>query len=194
MLSISMRFLGPPAHGRRQSRVPRRQEPTSALSSPICRAVPRRPAGPAIRWLVKIYDDYILRGESEQRMDELKNGLHMDRLSCHRFMANFFRLLLHVAAFNLLNAMRDDPQLPELLVAAQPCTWRTYADQSGGPNHADHAAGRRATGRPLALVGCLHRGAGPRFDVHSFRMTLYNSATAMGVRGRFAPTWPNRPP
>ena len=41
-------------------------------------------------------------------MDELKNGLHMDRLSCHRFMANFFRLLLHVAAFNLLNAVRDE--------------------------------------------------------------------------------------
>jgi hypothetical protein len=34
------------------------------------------------------YDDYVQRGESEHRMDELKNGLHMDRLSCHRFMAN----------------------------------------------------------------------------------------------------------
>src|SRR4029453_18856786 len=33
------------------------------------------------------YDHYVRRGESEQRMDELKNGLHMDRLSCHRFMA-----------------------------------------------------------------------------------------------------------
>jgi hypothetical protein len=71
------------------------------------------------------YDDYIQRGESEQRMDELKNGLHMDRLSCHRFMANFFRLLLHTAAMNLLNAQRDDPQLPEVLRKGQPCTWRT---------------------------------------------------------------------
>ena len=35
----------------------------------------------------KIYDDYVQRGESEHRMDELKNGLCMDRLSCHRFMA-----------------------------------------------------------------------------------------------------------
>jgi hypothetical protein len=80
------------------------------------------PSDPVAR---EVYDDYILRGESEQRMDELKNGLHMDRLSCHRFMANFFRLLLHTAAFNLLNAMRDDAALPELLVAGQPCTWRT---------------------------------------------------------------------
>lgn len=72
------------------------------------------------------YDGYVQRGESEQRMDELKNGLHMDRLSCHRFMANFFRLLLHTAAFNLLNAVRDDPALPPVLRVGQPCTWRTH--------------------------------------------------------------------
>ena len=71
------------------------------------------------------YDDYVQRGESEQRMDELKNGLRMDRLSCHRFMANFFRLLLHTAAFNLLNAVRDCPALPQVLRLGQPCTWRT---------------------------------------------------------------------
>jgi hypothetical protein len=72
------------------------------------------------------YDDYIQRGESEHRMDELKNGLHMDRLSCHRFMANFFRLLLHTTAMNLLNAARDDQSLPEILHVGQPCTWRTH--------------------------------------------------------------------
>jgi hypothetical protein len=72
------------------------------------------------------YDDYIQRGESEHRMDELKNGLHMDRLSCHRFMANFFRLLLHTTAMNLLNAARDDKSLPEVLRVGQPCTWRTH--------------------------------------------------------------------
>lgn len=71
------------------------------------------------------YDHYTQRGESEQRMDELKNGLSMDRLSCHRFMANFFRLLLHTAAMNLLNAQRDDLELPEELRRGQPCTWRT---------------------------------------------------------------------
>ena len=74
----------------------------------------------------KIYEDYIQRGESEHRMDELKNGLKMDRLSCHRFMANFFRLLLHTAAMNLLNAARDDRTLPAVLRVGQPCTWRTH--------------------------------------------------------------------
>jgi hypothetical protein len=71
------------------------------------------------------YDDYVQRGESEHRMDELKNGLHMDRLSCHRFMANFFRLILHVAAMNLLGALRQSPQLPQELQVGQPCTWQT---------------------------------------------------------------------
>jgi len=73
-----------------------------------------------------VYDHYIQRGESEHRMDELKNGLHTDRLSCHRFMANFFRLLMHTAAYNLLNAVRDDPSLPQVLRVGQPCTWRTH--------------------------------------------------------------------
>ena len=70
------------------------------------------------------YDDYVQRGESEHRMDELKNGLHMDRLSCHRFMANFFRLILHVTAMNLLNALRQSPTLPQVLQTGQPCTWQ----------------------------------------------------------------------
>jgi hypothetical protein len=71
------------------------------------------------------YDDYVQRGESEHRMDELKNGLHMDRLSCHRFMANFFRLLIHVSAMNLLGGLRQSEQLPQVLRVGQPCTWRT---------------------------------------------------------------------
>lgn len=71
------------------------------------------------------YDDYIQRGESEQRFDELKNGLEMGRLSCHRFMANFWRLLLHVAAYNLLNAFRDAEETPAELRHAQPAKWRS---------------------------------------------------------------------
>jgi hypothetical protein len=72
-----------------------------------------------------VYDDYIQRGTSEQRFDELKNGLHADRLSCHRFVANFWRLLLHTAAFNLLNWLRDDKLIPAELRTAQPATWRS---------------------------------------------------------------------
>jgi Transposase DDE domain group 1 len=53
------------------------------------------------------YDDYAQRGESENRNKEFKCGLRMDRLSDHRFVANFFRLYLHAAALNLLVRMRQ---------------------------------------------------------------------------------------
>lgn len=59
------------------------------------------------------YDAYAERGESENRNKELKCGLEADRLSDHRFLANFFRLFLHSAALNLLVRLRH-------LVAAPP--------------------------------------------------------------------------
>jgi hypothetical protein len=80
---------------------------------------------PGVKQARRVYDDYIQRGASEQRMDELKNGLSADRLSCHRFKANFLRLLLHTAAYNLLNALRDHDDVPEVLRKAQPATWRS---------------------------------------------------------------------
>lgn len=53
-----------------------------------------------------VYDSYTERGEGENRNKELKVGLLADRLSDHRFMANFFRLYLHAAALNLLVRLR----------------------------------------------------------------------------------------
>jgi Transposase DDE domain group 1 len=58
------------------------------------------------------YDDYVGRGESENRNKEFKCGLCMDRLSDHRFLANFFRLYLHAAALNLLVRMRQTIVVP----------------------------------------------------------------------------------
>jgi hypothetical protein len=49
------------------------------------------------------YDD---RGTAETYIDDFKNGLAADRLSCHRFVANAFRLLLTAVAYNLLRAFR----------------------------------------------------------------------------------------
>src|SRR5262249_47147221 len=37
---------------------------------------------------------------------DFKNALAADRLSCHRFWANQFRLLLHAAAYWLLDTLR----------------------------------------------------------------------------------------
>jgi len=41
-----------------------------------------------------VYDDlYVLRGDVENRLKELKLELKADRLSCHRFLDNQFRCL-----------------------------------------------------------------------------------------------------
>jgi hypothetical protein len=62
------------------------------------------------------YDEYIQRGESENRNKELKRGLAGDRLSDHRFVANSFRLYLHSAALNLLVRLRQVVAVPPPVV------------------------------------------------------------------------------
>jgi hypothetical protein len=53
-----------------------------------------------------LYDWYADRGEAENWIKDFKNALAADRLSCHRFWANAFRLLLHAAAYWLLDTLR----------------------------------------------------------------------------------------
>jgi len=53
-----------------------------------------------------LYRFYCQRGDPENRIKELKLDLKADRLSCHRFWANQFRLLLHAAAYVLMQTMR----------------------------------------------------------------------------------------
>jgi hypothetical protein len=54
----------------------------------------------------ELYEFYARRGESENWIKDLKLALKADRLSCHRFMANQFRLLLHAAAYWLMDTLR----------------------------------------------------------------------------------------
>ena len=68
-----------------------------------------------------LYDTYAGRGEPENRIKELKCDLAMDRTSCHSFLANQFRLLLHAAVFVLLSFMRRC-LAGTRLAAAQVCT------------------------------------------------------------------------
>jgi hypothetical protein len=65
-----------------------------------------------------VYDDlYVLRGDVENRIKELKLDLKADRLSCHRFLANQFRLLLHTSAYILFWLLRRHLQGTELATA-----------------------------------------------------------------------------
>ncbi len=54
----------------------------------------------------ELYAHYTERGETENRIKDLKVALKADRLSCHRFVANQFRLLLHAAAYWLMDTLR----------------------------------------------------------------------------------------
>jgi hypothetical protein len=70
--------------------------------------------GPNIRFVVTnrtdppeaLYDAYVDRGQTENWIKDLKLGCFADRLSCHRFLANQVRLLLHAAAYTLLHRLR----------------------------------------------------------------------------------------
>ena len=53
-----------------------------------------------------VYDWYVDRGQPENYVKDLKNAVQADRLSDHRFWANAFRLLLHAAAYWLLDTLR----------------------------------------------------------------------------------------
>jgi hypothetical protein len=54
-----------------------------------------------------LYDvGYCARGQCENYIKDFKNALAADRLSCSRFVANFFRLLLHAIAYRLVHEVR----------------------------------------------------------------------------------------
>src|SRR5438132_6302856 len=80
----------------------------------ICYKAKHTAAGTNLRFVVtncagrasEVFAFYNDRGECENRIEEFKNGFRADRLSCHRFLANAFRLLLHAAAYNLVNFFR----------------------------------------------------------------------------------------
>jgi len=80
----------------------------------ICYKAEHTAAGTNLRFVVtncagrasEVFAFYNDRGECENRIEEFKNGFRADRLSCHRFLANAFRLLLHGFAYNLVNLFR----------------------------------------------------------------------------------------
>lgn len=56
----------------------------------------------------ELYDNFYVRRaeDSENRIKELKLGLKADRLSCHKFISNQFRLYLHQLAYILMLELR----------------------------------------------------------------------------------------
>jgi hypothetical protein len=54
----------------------------------------------------ELYEFYARRGQSENWIKDFKVHMKADRLSCHRFISNQFRLLLHACAYWLMDALR----------------------------------------------------------------------------------------
>lgn len=66
----------------------------------------------------ELYDEiYVHRGDMENRIKELKRHLKADRLSCHRFLANQFRLLLHTFSYCFIWFLRKSLRGTELTYA-----------------------------------------------------------------------------
>jgi hypothetical protein len=73
----------------------------------------------------ELYDDvYCQRGAMENRIKEQQLELFADRTSCHRFLANQFRLLLSAAAYVLVQALRREALAGTELARAQVGTIR----------------------------------------------------------------------
>jgi hypothetical protein len=53
-----------------------------------------------------VYHIYCARGDMENRLKELHQGLALDRTSCHRFRANQFRVLLTAAAYIVFQVLQ----------------------------------------------------------------------------------------
>ena len=103
-----------------RSTSPRRAS-MSASWSPIAAAAPPISS----RW-----DDD--RGTSENWIKELKLDIHADRLSCHRFRANAFRLQLHSLALLLLAYFRRAVLAGTRLATATIGTIRLHCSKSRG--------------------------------------------------------------
>ena len=73
-----------------------------------------------------LYDEvYCARGEMENRIKEQQLGLFAGRTSCHKFLANQFRLLLSSFAYTLIETLRRTALAGTELARAQATTIRT---------------------------------------------------------------------
>lgn len=85
------------------------------------------------RTAAQVYDGlYVQRGDAENRIKEQQLGLFADRTSCHKFLANQFRLLLASAAYVLIEHLRRVGLKGTELAQAQVTTLRTKLLKIGG--------------------------------------------------------------
>jgi hypothetical protein len=156
------------------------------------------------------YDAYAARGARENRNKEFKGDLALDRLSDHRFVANYFRLYVHAAALNLLVQLRRFVAEPAPVAAPPPSAPATPASETDETAAARHPPQTPATATtpdvPVeALTGaerrrhfCLRRQRDPLGEGHpcTWRTLLIKVAaevvvSARRVVARLSSSWPH---
>jgi hypothetical protein len=146
------------------------------------------------------YDEYAARGESENRNKEFKCDLAMDRLSDHRFVANYFRLYLHAAAMNLVIRLRRfiaEP-VPTPTPSADTTTPTNQPGQAALPASATCMPVEARTGAARQRHFRLRRQRDPLREGHpcSWRTLLIKVAVEVIVRTRriverLSSNWPH---
>jgi hypothetical protein len=147
------------------------------------------------------YDEYVERGEGENRNKEFKCDLAMDRLSDHRFVANYFRLYLHAAAMNLLVRLRRfiaEP-LPVPLPTAETATPATsQAGEGTSPAAGEGVPAEALTGAARQRHFRLRRQRDPLGEGQpcTWRTLLIKVAAEVVVRTRrivvrLSSSWPH---
>lgn len=133
------------------------------------------------------YDEYVERGESENRNKEIKCGLAMDRLSDHRFLANLFRLYLHTLAMNLLVRLR---RLVAEALPAEPERGASVA-VAGVPVAAQTGAQRRRQFRERRQRDPLGEGQPCTWRLLLIKVAAEVVVSARRVVVRLSSSWPH---
>ena len=128
------------------------------------------------------YDDYTRRGESENRNKELKCDLRADRLSDHRFAANYFRLYLHAFALNLLIRLRSK-------VSLDPAP-ETLGLENEPPVMAMNAKARRKYFNRRRRADVLGQGQPATWRTRLMKVAVTVSVTTRRVLVKISGSWP----
>ena len=104
----------------------------------------------------ELYEDvYCQRGDMENRIKEQQLDLFADRTSCHRFLANQFRLLLSSAAYVLVQALRRIALSGTELATAQVGTLRLKLFKVAATGGGVSPSGRVPPGQQLPVPGAV---------------------------------------
>lgn len=132
------------------------------------------------------YDAYVERGESENRNKEIKCDLEMDRLSDHRFCANYFRLYLHALAMNLLVRLRRTVAAPCPAAASA-----SVAEDTGVPAEAQQGVERQRRFRERRRRDPLGEGQPCTWRLLLIKVAAEVVESARRVVVRLSSGWPH---